>query len=136
MAKIRVIAHRQKGAWPTKKGTAHAKTRKWSYLKKDTGQPGRTPKDQRWFESERLAGKLGEGYTGWPAEDRHARLKTLDREKTISSANVYHHMRGLANVTADKDASKVFATDADWVMKHLMNKQEKKALTQKARAAR
>lgn len=133
MAKIRVVAQRRKKSWPTKKGRAHAKKSRWAYKRKDTGKPGLTPKSERFFKVSGLAGKLGTKYTDMPATKRRQKLIELDAKKNISSRSLWSHLQGLANVTTDKQAKDVFSKDADWAMGHLMNRQERMAMTSAAR---
>jgi len=107
-----------------------------TYLTTDKGKPGRTPKAKRFLKVGELKGQLGEGYTKLPASTRRNMLRSMDKKQSITSREVWNHMHGLANVTTNRKAKKVFKTDASWVMNHLMNPQEKKAMTSAARQAK
>ena len=112
-----------------------ARVRRHTKLVQDRGSPGRTPKSKRWFDSSSGV-RLGEGYTKFSAKKRHGILQREDRKKNVSSRNVWNDLHGKANVITNRKAKKVFKTDAKWAMRHLMNSQERRAMTAPARVSR
>lgn len=134
----KVIAVRHKKAWrhAGAKGKV-AKARKKAWRVQDRGAPGKTPKAKRFLKvGRKLKGQLGTGYTDLSTSERRAKLRALDRRPDVSSRSVWSHMQGLANVTTDRQARKVFKSDAQWTMRNLMNRKEKLAMTRKARTKR
>jgi len=105
-----------------------------TYKSKDTGKLGRTPKSKRWYPNRsKFRGKLGEGYVNLPAKRRRAKLRKLDKKRSVKSQDLWYHMGGLRNVSTSKKAKKAFDADQRWVKKNLMNKKESGTITIKAR---
>jgi len=101
-----------------------------TYKTVDKGEPGRTPKSNRWLKAKpEMKGALGEGYVRLPASKRHARLRAADRKKNISSQELWHHTGGLRNVSTSRKAKQVFAQDQNWIEKNLLDKKEARSLT-------
>jgi len=83
----------------------------YSYLRKDTGAPGRTPKSKWWFKPKRK--------TGWSKDEtrsvRRARLiAATDKRMTMRARYVQagRMAQQLANVTTDKDTERRARSDA------------------------
>jgi len=103
-----------------------------TFLAKDRGKRGRTPKQKRWFETS--GGTLGKYEVKQPESIRHKEIRKAD--KKFGTVKIHHHLLGLANVTADKKAEKIFKKDLIWTDKNLLNKKEGRRLTSKARERR
>jgi len=82
-----------------------------TFLARDRGKRGRTPKADQWYPK-------GEGAElGW----RKAQPIYLRRQKLLVAArklgarNAWYKIHGLANVTADKETKKLARADAAWL---------------------
>ena len=84
-----------------------AKVGATTFKTEDKGQPGKTPKDKRWFESQ--------VETGWRKDDTEAirRVKVLDAHKGDELASA-RAMQALANVSTDRETSKKARSDAKY----------------------
>jgi len=94
-------------------GNRHpAKTiKRKSYLKKDTGKKGRTPKKKRWYKPKHK--------TGWKKEmaARERRIKVLKSLKK-NYLGAAREMQALANVTVDPETKTKALRDARYFFEH------------------
>lgn len=121
MARIRIKrkAYKRKGyVRDVKSGTGvrkrrikPTKVRATSYMAKDTGKPGRTPKAKRWYKPTR---KLG-----WDKDmpqEKRLRVAVTSRPKdwSLSKRNLsaFRALNALANVTTDKETEQRARKDA------------------------
>lgn len=81
--------------------------RGYSYLRKDTGKPGRTPEAEQWYESGVK--------TGWEKGQSQSvrRAKVLKAHKGDELASA-RSMQALANVTTDRETARKAGADADY----------------------
>ena len=81
--------------------------RGYSYLREDTGKPGRTPEAEQWFEPG--------VHTGWEKEQpqlvRRGKVLKAHKGDELASAR---SMQALANVSTDRDTAKKASEDADY----------------------
>ena len=103
MPKLRIT---RKG-FTTKRGTRVKPT---TFLAKDRGEPGRTPKAERWFEPSVR--------TGWqkdmPMAKRRRLVKSAHKGDLLASAR---SMQALANVTTDRETRVKAQADANYFFK-------------------
>jgi len=78
-----------------------------TYTIKDKGEPGRTPKEEQWFEPKT--------HTGWEKEQsqkvRRAKVLKAHKGDELASAR---SMQTLANVSTDRDTARKASEDADY----------------------
>jgi len=91
--------------------------RGYSYHRKDTGKPGRTPKSKRW------SGKVEVPTTGWEKdlsakERRELVLDTFDNDYLAAG----RYCQYLVNLSADRETDRKAKADAEYFFR--MHRQE------------
>jgi len=85
--------------------------KKITYLTKDKGAKGKTPKSQKWFKPPKV-------HTGWektqPIAVRRAKVLKAHKRNALSSGRA---MQQLANLTTDKPTRVKAQTDANYFFK-------------------
>lgn len=108
MPKIRVT----RKAYKRDDGTRVKKT---TFLTKDKGKKGRTPKEDRWYESN--------VHTGWkkeqPASVRRMKVQRAHKNDLLASAR---SMQALSNVTTDKQTRMKAEADSTYFFKKYAQK--------------
>jgi len=111
MGQIRVKGHTR-----TRNGRSY---RVKSYLRKDVGAPGRTPKEKRFFR-----GEISLEGLNYDVTDADSTRQGQIREWAKKHGNgpkawmtLFHHFHGLANLTARSNpkAARVFRKDAKYI---------------------
>ena len=88
----------------------YTKVKASTFKTEDRGEPGRTPKDEQWFEPQ--------VETGWKKEDSEGirRVHVLDAHKGDELASA-RAMGALANVSTDRETSSKARADAKYFYK-------------------
>jgi hypothetical protein len=111
--RVRATTYRRGGKLIHRKG--------YTYLRRDVGKPGKTPKSKQWFNPKSTLG-------GWSKSQKASTRRRLALASTPKNWSLRRRvlqaarkLQALANVTADKATKQKAQADADYFWKRLKN---------------